>query len=194
MNDDASPEGSEAGADDLPPRKKALREDLSKEYYALLDVVAGFDGRSITVKGWSVTLSLAALGLGFQQQHYALFGLAALTSIAFWVLDLTLKGHQMRFYPRMRDIEVAAYRLNAVELPGLGHTSAPRIDSSWNDPKLRHRDSPPERRDVARLTRARWRRPFFAQVMFPHALATVLGLCLFVAAATGSWGLGDLKP
>ena len=193
VNDD-SLQVSAGDADDLSPREKAVREDLGTEYYALLDVVAGFDGRSITVKGWSVTLSLAALGLGFQQQHYALFGLAALTSVAFWVLDLTLKGHQMRFYPRMRDIEVAAHKLNTVNLPGLGDTSAPRIDSSWNDPRLKHRDSPPERRNVAKLTSARLRRPFFAQVMFPHVLATLLGVALFVAALLDAPGLDTLKP
>ena len=114
------------------------------------------------MKGWSVTLSLAALGLGFQQQHYALFGLAALTSAAFWVLDLTLKGHQMRFYPRMRDIEVAAHQLNTVNLPGLGATSAPRIDSSWNDPRLEQRDGPPNDATL-QVTSARFRRPFFAE-------------------------------
>jgi hypothetical protein len=46
-----------------------LREDLSKEYYAILDVVSNYDGWLLIVKGWSVTLSLAALGLGFQQRH-----------------------------------------------------------------------------------------------------------------------------
>ena len=58
---------------DMTPRKNALREDLSKEYYAILGVVSEYDGRLMVVKGWSVTLSLAGLGLGFQQQHYALF-------------------------------------------------------------------------------------------------------------------------
>jgi len=46
-------------------RKLLLREDLSKEYYAILNVVSSYDGWLLGVKGWSVTLSLAALGLGF---------------------------------------------------------------------------------------------------------------------------------
>ena len=44
--------------DVLTPREIALREDLTREYYALVDLVAGADGRLIIVKGWSVTLSL----------------------------------------------------------------------------------------------------------------------------------------
>src|SRR5215469_16671571 len=78
--------------------KSQLREDLSKEYYALLNVVSSYDGWLLIVKGWSVTLSLAALGLGFQQKHFALFALAAVTGAAFWVLDALMKGFQYRYY------------------------------------------------------------------------------------------------
>ena len=114
--------------------KLLLREDLSKEYYALLDVVSNYDGWLLIVKGWSVTLSLAALGLGFQQRHYALFLLAAVTGAAFWVLDGLMKGYQYRYYVRMREIEYTAYLINAVLLGGeYGDLkiSAPRIDMTW---------------------------------------------------------------
>jgi hypothetical protein len=113
---------------------KLLREDLSKEYYALLNVVSNYDGWLLIVKGWSVTLSLAALGLGFQQRHYALFFLAAVTGAAFWLLDGLMKGFQYRYYVRMREIEYTAYLINRVTLDGLygkKEISAPRIDMTW---------------------------------------------------------------
>jgi hypothetical protein len=118
---------------------KWLREDLTKEYYALLDVVSNYDGWLLIVKGWSVTLSLAALGLGFQQRHYALFFLAAVTGAAFWLLDGLMKGFQYRYYVRMREIEYTAYLINRVPLNGLWddkkisakEISAPRIDMTW---------------------------------------------------------------
>ena len=56
----------------LDPKLLLLHDDLSKEYYAILDVVSNYDGWLLIVKGWSVTLSLAALGLAVQQRHYAL--------------------------------------------------------------------------------------------------------------------------
>lgn len=34
---------------------------LLKEYYVILKIVGDFDARLLTVKGWGVTLSLAAL-------------------------------------------------------------------------------------------------------------------------------------
>jgi len=122
-----------------------LRQDHLQEYYAILEVVTGFDQRVMTIKGWSVTLSLAALGLGFQQGHYALFALAAVTGLGFWFIDATTKRHQLRYYARMRDIELAAYNLNYLALDVVdpkheyqvprGAVSAPRIDMYWSYPK-----------------------------------------------------------
>ena len=115
--------------------KLLLREDLSKEYYALLNVVSNYDGWLLIVKGWSVTLSLAALGLGVQQRHYTLFLLAAVTGAAFWLLDGLMKGFQYRYYVRMREIEYTAYLINRATLDGLygeKEISAPRIDMTWD--------------------------------------------------------------
>lgn len=111
-----------------------LREDLTKEYYAVLEVVLNFHGRLITVKGWSVTLSLAALGLGFQQRHYVLFLLGAVTGAAFWWLDARMTRFQYRYFTRLREIEYTAYLINRVPLDytdGPREISAPRINLTW---------------------------------------------------------------
>ena len=83
-------------AEPVPDARLLLRDDLSREYYALLGVVSSYDGWLLIVKGWSVTLSLAALGLGFQQRHFALFALAAVTGAAFWYMDGLLAPHTGR--------------------------------------------------------------------------------------------------
>lgn len=184
--------------DSLPTREAALRADLNREYYAILDVISAYDGRFLTIKGWSVTLSLAALGLGFQQQHYALFGLAAATALAFWFLDLLMKGYQFHYYARMRDIEVACFRLNAVDLDDLGWFSAPRIDMAWrypSDPKERDpRTGPPERRDRKNVQDLFHGRYWSPGVFLPHAVAVVLGLGLFCAAVLEVPWLISMQP
>ena len=127
--------GSASDPDAPASDPKLLREDLSKEYYAILGVVSNYDGWLLIVKVWSVTLSLAALGFAFQQRHYALFGLAAVTGAAFWLLDGLMKGYQYRYYVRMREIEYSSYLINRVTLGGLygqKEISAPRIDMTWN--------------------------------------------------------------
>jgi hypothetical protein len=121
-------------AQSAPDRRLLLRKDLSKEYYALLNVITSYDGWLLIVKGWSVTLSLAALGLGFQQRHFALFALGATTAAGFWYLDGLMKGYQYRYYVRMREIEYTAYLINRVPLGGAyrdNEISAPRIDMTW---------------------------------------------------------------
>jgi len=184
------------GRGESTEREDALREDLNKEYYALVDTVSSYDGRLMIVKGWSVTLSLAALGLGFQQQHYALFALGAATALAFWFLDSMMKGHQLRSYSRMRDIEVACHELNSVELGDLGYVSAPRIDMSWGyrGQAPDWRTEPPRRRtrdEIREVLRLRWVMP---HVFLPHLVAVVLGAALFCAAAAGWSWLASLQP
>jgi hypothetical protein len=194
----------------------ALRADLRTEYYAILSVITDYDQRLVVVKGWSVTLSLAALGLGFQQGHYALFGLGALTAAGFWFIEALYKRFQMGYYSRMRDIEVAAYHLNAVEVPELGELSSPRIDMYWSfkgsadaqpDPRVVDpgapapppapgdwRHLPPWRRNPYELHWLLRRAWWLPQVALPHVVAVVLGTVLFVAALLGVEGLDDLTP
>jgi hypothetical protein len=173
---------------------EALRQDLGTEYYAIVKIISEFDGRLMIVKGWSVTLSLAGLGLGFQQGHYALFALAAGTALAFWFIDATMKRHQMRFYPRLRDIEVATFHLNHLVVGGQT-ISAPRTNWSWTFSD-RGRDAPdlPERRTPQETRRVLALAPWLPHVLLPHAIAVVLGLALFVAALLDVHGLEALQP
>lgn len=92
-----------------------MHGDLREEYYRLSAIVDGFDQRLLTIKGWGVTLSLASIGIGFQQDHYGLFLVATHSGLGFWIIEAVTKMHQMRFYPRMGDIEYACYQLYRVE-------------------------------------------------------------------------------
>ena len=184
---------------ELTAREQALREDLNREYYAILGVVSDFDARQMVIKGWSVTLSLAALGLGFQTQHYALFGLAAMTAFGFWFLDLLVKQFQVRYYPRMRDIELVASKLNGTTLPGIGQVSSPRVDMYWSyrgQPSKRDwRGDEPERMDAHMVHRLVASRPWFMpQVLLPHWVAVLVGSALFVASAMNVAWLEPLGP
>src|SRR5215207_8925424 len=95
------------------PDLDRLHDDLQSEYAKLADTVTVFDQRLLTIKGWGVTLSLASLGFGFQQDHYGVFLVAAASGLAFWLVEATTKLRQIRYYPRMGDIELIAYELLA---------------------------------------------------------------------------------
>jgi hypothetical protein len=197
-------------------RLQLVHDDLMAEYSALNDLVSGFDQRLLTIKGWGVTLGLASLGLGFQQEHYGLFLVAALSGLAFWILEATTKAHQMRLYPRLRDIECTAYELFRIDTPG-GPVSAPLINWSWytggtrvtrrptaRDPRvpepwptipapagaMDRQGSVPKRIRLEGVKRLR-RSPFvFPHVVLPHGLTIAAGGILFALAALGS--LGDI--
>jgi hypothetical protein len=212
-------------AEPAPDPKSLLRGDLSTEYYAILNLVSSYDGWLLIVKGWSVTLSLAGLGLGFQQRHFALFALAAVTGAGFWFLDGLMKGYQYRYYVRMREIEYTAYLINRVRLGGEygeKEISAPRIDMTWP-----FKGYPVDEKGMPRPQRGPWwqrvlgqgkepekpndwradepwrRAPqeiysdlrgrfWWSNVALPHAVAVVLGLALFIAAALNAPGLERL--
>lgn len=96
---------------------------MIQEYLKLTDIVSNFDSSLITVKSWGVTLSLVAIGLGFKEKTWGYFLLAVISGISFWVIEVTLKGHQMRYFPRMREIEHQMFVSDK--------SQAPRIDWSW---------------------------------------------------------------
>src|SRR5918995_4057094 len=109
---------------------QSSEEQLLREYYEIFHTVDEFDKRLITVKGWGVTLSLAALAWGFQYAHYGLFLVAALSGLTFWLIEGVMKRHQMRYYLRMREIEVLQYKHASSE--NARALTSPRIDSSWS--------------------------------------------------------------
>jgi hypothetical protein len=170
-----------------------LHDDLQVEYAKLVDIVNGFDQRLLTIKSWGVTLSLASLGLGFQQGHYGLFLVAAASGLAFWLLEAYTKMHQIHYYPRMRDIEFITYELFAVKTPS-GPASSPLIDWGWTTagPRIRRGDSagnPRVPQPWPNLREAPSMQPWlFAHVMFPHLVAFVIGTVLFVLGLLGVFG------
>jgi hypothetical protein len=180
------------------PDASSLHDDLRAEYFALADLVTSFDQRLLTIKGWGVTLSLATLAAGFQQGHYGLFLVAALSGLAFWIVEGTTKLHQMRYYPRMGDIEVAMYDLYRAETPS-GPVSSPLIDWSWYTAKRRLRGGPakgdprvpvrwPDENELSRFGRVRYHPLWFPHVVFPHLASLVAGASLFVIGLLGYLG------
>jgi hypothetical protein len=164
-----------------------LEARLSDEYTAITRIVSEFDGRLIVIKGWSVTLSLALIGLAFQQGHAALFALAAVTGICFWTIEALTKRHQVRYYPRMRQIE--AWSARSAEVADGEPISAPRIDWAWtaagrSEPAASLRMAPRAMTDDE-IRRMR-RNPFWLpHVFLPSAVAVLLGIALAVLAAAG---------
>ncbi|TCO45199.1 hypothetical protein EV646_109374 [Kribbella antiqua] len=189
-----------------------FHDDLMAEYCRLADTVAAFDQRLLTIKSWGVTFSFATLALGFQQNHYGLFLAAAAGALGFWFIEVSTKVHQMRYYPRMGDIEALAYELFGEKTAG-GLASSPLIDWAWSSAAQRIWGVDPKRNRTAVLlslkpTRIRQKEPqvpkrwdvvngdpgvmnyilLWPPIALPHAIAVVLGLVLFALGLFGVFG------
>lgn len=79
---------------------------LKDEYLLLQRFYEDFDGRVMTIKGWSATVAIAAIGVGFYQTEY-LWLFAAAASLIFWLLETTWKSFQYMYAPRIEAIEEA---------------------------------------------------------------------------------------
>jgi hypothetical protein len=79
---------------------------LRDEYLLLQNFYENFDTRIVTIKGWSATVGMAAIGAGFYQTHYLwLFGAAA--SLVFWLIESLWKSFQYMYSPRIERLERA---------------------------------------------------------------------------------------
>jgi len=170
-----------------------MNEDaLRTEYYEVYKTVNGYDKNLLTVKGWGVTLALAALAWGFKDSHFGMFLIAALSGLTFWLIEGTMKRHQMRYYLRMREIEILFYDRATGQKEK--EASSPRIDSSWShagwlytgkDTAAYH---PWPVQGPRKSYQFAW---FFPHVAFPHVVSVVAGTALFLLGLSSR--LGSMK-
>jgi hypothetical protein len=132
---------------------------LKDEYLLLQKFYEDFDTRIMTIKGWSATIGLAALGAGFYQTKY-LWLFASGSSLIFWVLDATWKSFQYSYRARIVTIEAG---FSTLELDSIAPL---QIYSSWFDS---WKKTGPQ---IAK-------RMGMGIVLFPHIVPVIFGVALF---------------
>jgi hypothetical protein len=138
---------------------------LRDEYLFLQKTYEDFDARAITMKGWSATIGLTAIGAAFYQSPF-LWPFAALASLVFWGIETTWKGFQYAYAPRIALLE-------KVFLTQEFDDVAPfQIYTSWFDVV--------ERSGFRFMQHMR-----LGVVMFPHVIIIVAGVTLFLLEALG---------
>jgi hypothetical protein len=170
--------------------KKNLVKD---EYLYLQKVIEDFDGRIITIKAWSVTFSLVALGGAFASHAAPVFLFGSVSACLFWILEGYWKTFQLAYLARVTKIEgyfagdiddivpmqisrswYAAYRSEDKRHLLRLSDQARKI---WSDTKTK---------DKIRLLRSKNENRIhfpvvlWTQVFLPHAFVVLAGLLLFV--------------
>ena len=87
------------------PIDRAVKLGFLKDEYLLIQKqYEDFDTRIMTIKGWSATIGLAALGAGFQYTKY-LWIFAAGIGVIFWILEAIWKSFQYNYADRIELLE-----------------------------------------------------------------------------------------
>ena len=81
-----------------------LRAELQAEYLQLQKVIEEFDARAITIKAWSVSFSLVVIRGAFASRSAAVFTVAGIRSMLFWLIEANWKTFQYAYYDRSGDI------------------------------------------------------------------------------------------
>lgn len=79
-------------------------ELLKDEYIQLQNFYEDVDKRALTIKGWNVTIAIAAIGAGFLVSPHLWF-IAALASIVFWYLEAFWRAYHFFLSTRIKEIE-----------------------------------------------------------------------------------------
>jgi hypothetical protein len=146
------------------PTESDINEILVKEYLRLQETVETFDGKALTIKAWSVTLSAAAIVAAYVEKAPVVLLVASGSALIFWLVEALWKVNQQAFYQRIYEIED--------HFGESGKPTSPlRIAGAWSAAwRERGRD-----RFVFKVM-------WWSHVMLPHAAVAVLGALLFIFA------------
>lgn len=132
------------------------RTQLLDEYYKLSAIIQSYDSYFVSIKAWGVTVSGAAIGVGFSRGGpVAVFIVALALSLAFWFTETSFKLLQLGHFGRILQLEDALRE--GTDIP------SPEIYRGFD--KKRKKD----------FKSFLWLRVlFYPHVMFPHILFVVL--------------------
>ena len=138
---------------------------LKDEYLLLQKFYEDYDARIITIKGWSATIGLAAIGAGIYQSRY-LWLFAAGAAIVFWVIEALWKSFQYMYGPRIELLE-STFREGSFE-----KVDPFQVYSSWFETL--------QETGFGLFANMR-----LGIVFFPHGITLVVGLALFLLDLCG---------
>lgn len=143
-----------------------LDDLLAQEYLHLQSVIEDFDAKALTIKAWSVTFSLAAIGAAYSVKTPALLTVASFSALLFWLLEGYWKTFQYAHYQRSGEIEK--------HFCGKAALSAPmQIGTSWYEKWKAGGNK--------RLVRVM----FWPHVALPHLAAALTGAMLLAFHFSG---------
>ena len=86
--------------------KEDQKNDFLKDEYLLLQgFYEDFDRRALIIKGWSVTVAIAGIAVGFEKKCPTIWALAGVAALMFWIIDGKWRMYQYANRKRIKEIE-----------------------------------------------------------------------------------------
>ena len=79
---------------------------LKDEYLLLQGFYVDFDRSALMVKGWSVTVAIAGLAVGFEKGIPGIWVLVGVAALMFWIIDGKWRMYQYANRKRIKEIKV----------------------------------------------------------------------------------------
>ncbi len=98
---------------------------LKDEYVLLQNFYEESDRKALLIKGWSVTISVGGLAIGFERSEPLIWLLAGIAGFLFWAIDAKWRTYQYANRERIKQIEAYFRGENKAKLAPL------QIYSSW---------------------------------------------------------------
>lgn len=152
---------------DEPATEHRMEDILVQEYLQLQKTIEEFDGKALTIKAWSVTLSAAGIVTAYVEEKPAILLIAAASALVFWIVEALWKTNQQAFYERVYEIEGYFAESDSPVRPL-------RIAGAWSE-SWHCRSG-----GLFALTVMWW-----LHVMIPHAVVAAAGVVLFFVAPPG---------
>jgi hypothetical protein len=160
---------------------------LKDEYLFLEKSYEDFDARLMTIKGWSATVAVAAIGLGFYQSPY-LWLFAAGASLIFCILEATWKVFQYNYRGRIEALEKAFRTNNFSEIEPF------QIYKSWDNALQKSHERTPGFTFLSKTFHFTFFTTIYLPIVwFPHAITAVVGVILFILWLLGIYDLPSSK-
>jgi hypothetical protein len=108
-------------------------ELLKDEYIMLQQFYEEIDSKGLTIKGWSITVALAAIGTGILYRREILL-IGFLSALVFWYLEAHWRGLSHFFSTRIKQIEAAFLSEEWKKEPPL------QVYATWDDEYIKSKD------------------------------------------------------
>lgn len=118
--------------DELDARFELLRDELNQ----IQEGIRSHDQILVQIRGWAVTVGLAAGGFSLTSDSRAIALLGVFAAAAFWIIDSHRRMWQRRIRDRAKALEAGLRRGSIAEFLNSGDSGVPGIAHAMTKPAL----------------------------------------------------------